>query len=126
MGGLAQEQVALARRRGRLGLRCLPFQREFLSMMEERSVGVGELVGTKAVARGFTRRALSLAQAERDTDWLLALGVLRREVDGQGLTDRFRLAPLGRQLLQEWQTAYWSPPSLGERLRHIWWRWLKR
>ena len=27
------------------------------------------------------------------------MGVLRREVDGQGLTSRFRLTPLGRQLL---------------------------
>ena len=31
--------------------------------------------------------------------WLISVGVLRREVDGQGLTSRFRLTPLGRQLL---------------------------
>jgi hypothetical protein len=28
--------------------------------------------------------------------------VLRREVDGQGLTERVRLTPMGRQLRQTW------------------------
>jgi hypothetical protein len=28
--------------------------------------------------------------------------VLRREVDGQGLTERVRLTPMGRQLLASW------------------------
>lgn len=32
--------------------------------------------------------------------WLIQVGVLRREVDGQGITDSYRLAPLGRQLLE--------------------------
>lgn len=126
MDSLVAQPTSLALRRGRLGLRCLPLQPAFLSLMLERSVAVGELVGAKAVARGYTRRALSLVQAERHTDWLLALGILRREVDGQGLTDRFRLTPLGRQLLTEWQGTSWSVPTLGERLRHWGWRWLKR
>jgi len=126
MGNLVVEPASLAYRRGRLALRCLPFTVTLLTVMLERSVAVGELVGAKAVAMGYTRRALSPVQAERDTDWLLTLGVLRREVDGQGLTDRFRLTPLGRQLLAEWQSTPWSPPTWGERLRHWGWRWLKR
>ncbi|KGG12113.1 MULTISPECIES: Npun_F0494 family protein [Prochlorococcus] len=32
--------------------------------------------------------------------WLITIGVLRREVDGQGLTSKVRLTPLGRQFLQ--------------------------
>ncbi|MEN9244105.1 MAG: hypothetical protein Q6K81_04340 [Gloeomargarita sp. DG02_5_bins_242] len=112
----------MAYRRGRLSLRCLPFERQLLVVLLERSVAVGELVGTAAVASGYTRRALSWGE----TDWLIAVGVLRREVDGQGLTDRFRLTPLGRQLLSEWQTTAWPPPSWGERLRHRCWRWLRR
>ncbi len=126
MGDLATAPTSLAYRRGRLALRCLPFAQGFLAVMLERSVAVGELVGPQAVAKGYTRRVLSLAQAERETAWLLALGVLRREVDGQGLTDRFRLTPLGRQLLAEWQTTPWPPPTCWERLRHVCWRWLKR
>jgi hypothetical protein len=34
--------------------------------------------------------------------WLIRLGVLRREVDGQGLTERVRMTPMGRQLLERW------------------------
>ncbi len=32
---------------------------------------------------------------------LINIGVLRREVDGQGLTSKVRLTPLGRQILEE-------------------------
>ena len=32
--------------------------------------------------------------------FLIKIGILRREVDGQGLTSRIRLTPLGRQLLE--------------------------
>ena len=31
---------------------------------------------------------------------LIKIGVLRREVDGQGLTSKIRLTPLGRQMLE--------------------------
>ncbi len=122
VGSAVNPSASLAYRRGRLSLRWLPFERQLLVVLLERSVAVGELVGTAAVASGYTRRALSWGE----TDWLIAVGVLRREVDGQGLTDRFRLTPLGRQLLSEWQTTAWPPPSWGERLRHRCWRWLRR
>ncbi len=32
--------------------------------------------------------------------WLIKVGVLRREVDGQGLTSKIRITPLGRQILE--------------------------
>ncbi len=32
---------------------------------------------------------------------LIRVGVLRREVDGQGLTEKIRLTPLGRKILEE-------------------------
>ena len=41
-------------------------------------------------------------RAEAHFNWLIRLGVLRREVDGQGLTERVRLTPLGRQVLAHW------------------------
>ena len=31
---------------------------------------------------------------------LIKIGVLRREVDGQGLTSRVRITPIGRQVLE--------------------------
>lgn len=32
------------------------------------------------------------------------MGVLRREVDGQGITDSFRLTPLGRKIIAKWES----------------------
>ena len=37
---------------------------------------------------------------EKSFRWLIKLGILRREVDGQGLTSRVRLTPLGREILE--------------------------
>ncbi len=33
--------------------------------------------------------------------WLIKIGILRREVDGQGLTSKVRITPLGRKVLKE-------------------------
>jgi hypothetical protein len=43
---------------------------------------------------------VSAKRAEAHFVWLIRLGVLRREVDGQGLTERVRLTPMGRRLLE--------------------------
>jgi hypothetical protein len=50
--------------------------------------------------------------------WLISVGLLRREVDGQGITDSFRLTPLGRQLVEKWenQGGTLPKPSWCERL----------
>jgi hypothetical protein len=45
------------------------------------------------------------------------LGVLRREVDGQGLTERVRLTPMGRDLLLDWPGEIPRAP-LAERITH--------
>ncbi|NEQ18499.1 MAG: hypothetical protein F6K44_34570, partial [Moorea sp. SIO3E2] len=64
---------------------------------------------------------------ENDLMWLIQVGVLRREVDGQGITDSFRLTPLGRQLLEKWERLGETlpPPSLSDRLDHTLNRWLR-
>jgi hypothetical protein len=43
---------------------------------------------------------LTAERAEAHFRWLIRLGVLRREVDGQGLTERVRLTPMGRRILE--------------------------
>ena len=47
------------------------------------------------------------------------MGVLRREVDGQGLTSRFRLTPLGRDLLDGHQAELLKPAGWNDRLRQV-------
>ena len=42
------------------------------------------------------------SRAEDHFIWLIKLGVLRREVDGQGLTKKVRLTPLGEEVIGQW------------------------
>jgi len=92
----SQDQRAL--RRARQALRCLPFRLRFYQDLEQ-----GALSSSQLAARSdwtlLSRRRLRASRAEDHFIWLIQLGVLRREVDGQGLTERVRLTPLGREVL---------------------------
>jgi len=109
-----QDQRALAR--ARRALRCLPFR---LALYQE--LGHTALSSTQLAARSdWPRLSRGRLQAQRTEDhliWLIHLGVLRREVDGQGLTERVRLTPLGREVLSAW--SHEIPPAQPlTRLRH--------
>ena len=92
---------ARALQRARLSLRCLPFRRRFYLALRDGAISSGELASRADAAQLFSTR-LSADQLEDAFIWLIQLGVLRREVDGQGLTERVRLTPLGRQVLDSW------------------------
>jgi hypothetical protein len=100
----ANEQRAL--QRAGQSLRCLPFRRAFYDQLEARALSSSEFGGLTEWSR-YSRRPLGSSRAEDHFIWLIQLGVLRREVDGQGLTERVRLTPLGRQVLA----------SLGQEIR---------
>jgi hypothetical protein len=51
--------------------------------------------------------------------WLIQLGMVRREVDGQGITDSFRLTPLGKQILDKWQGQSHPGVNVGDRLMNF-------
>jgi hypothetical protein len=91
--------------RAELALRCAPFQLSLFAKMRWESVSVPKLAGTLGINSGYTRRSLSELDVESATNWLIQVGMLRREVDGQGLTDSFRLTPLGLQLIEKWEAA---------------------
>jgi hypothetical protein len=96
--------------------------------MQDRGVFLGAIAGESGVKNEYTRSPLSELVAENDLMWLIDVGVLRREVDGQGITDSFRLTPLGRQLLQEWQNnaAQWIKASTWcDHLSNIISRWVR-
>ncbi len=38
---------------------------------------------------------------ESTFEWFIKIGILRREVDGQGLTERIRLTPIARKILED-------------------------
>jgi len=113
-----QEQRALIR--ARRAVRCLPFRRRFYEELEEEALSSTQLAA-RSDWTALSRQRLSANHCEDLLIWLIQLGVLRREVDGQGLTERVRLTPLGRVVLSDWPGEIPSA-SLPSRLRH----WIKQ
>ncbi|MEY2985456.1 MAG: hypothetical protein RLZZ568_2073 [Cyanobacteriota bacterium] len=75
--------------------------------------------------QGFSCQPLSEQQTERELMWLIQVGLLRREVDGQGITDGFRLTPLAKQILAQYSAdqSDLPAPSLGDCLKNQLLRW---
>ena len=107
---------ALGRARQALG--CLPFRRVLFDTLAGTALSSGAIA---AAAEGYCAFPVRENAVEAHLIWLIRLGVLRREVDGQGLTERVRLTPMGRALLD---TIPGEIPAAGPltRLRH----WLRR
>jgi len=108
-------------------MRCSPFEMKLFASMRLQSVSLSEISEHMGVQRQYTRHPLAELTAENALLWLIQVGVLRREVDGQGLTDSFRLTPLGRNLVEQWQheEQAWGSPSLNDRLLNTFGRWLR-
>lgn len=113
--------------RAELALRCAPFQLALFAKLRWEGVAVPKLAGDLGVASGYTRRPLSELGVESATDWLIRVGMLRREVDGQGLTDSFRLTPLGLELVEKWeaQGGNLPPANILERVKNFATRWFR-
>lgn len=90
-----------ARERAARSLTCLPFRRAFYEEISERAISSTELAA-RVDQSALVFVPFAEAQAEDHFIWLIRLGVLRREVDGQGLTERVRLTPLGRSVISRW------------------------
>lgn len=107
-------------RRARQAVCCLPFERSFYRKLEQTALSSSELVA-RPDWPAQTRRKLHASETEDLLIWLIQLGVLRREVDGQGLTERVRLTPLGREVLIPWPERI-PKASLANKMLH----WLRR
>ncbi|NJK40614.1 MAG: hypothetical protein HC934_03175 [Acaryochloridaceae cyanobacterium SU_2_1] len=106
---------------------CSPFQLCLFTKMCTQSVALQEIAGQAGRAAGFTQIIISERHTESAIAWLIQVGLLRREVDGQGLTDSFRLTPLGRQLIDQWQHQGrpLPQPSWRDRIQNLYQRWLR-
>ncbi|MGH2416575.1 MAG: Npun_F0494 family protein [Microcystaceae cyanobacterium] len=106
---------------------CSPFQLALFTAMGSASVPLPIMAGQMGQAQGYTQKPLSERRVEKDLLWLIDVGLLRREVDGQGITDSFRLTPLGRQLVEKWehQGGNLPTPSRLERLFNTLNRWIR-
>ena len=90
-----------ARERAARSLICLPFRRAFYEELSEQAISSTELCA-RADWATLVFGPFAEERAEDHFIWLMRLGVLRREVDGQGLTERVRLTPLGRSVISRW------------------------
>lgn len=113
--------------RADLALCCAPFHLALFAKMRWESVSVPKLAGALGVNAGYTRYPLSELSVESATNWLIQVGMLRREVDGQGLTDSFRLTPLGLELIEKWEVVDGGLPSVSlfDRSRNWIARWIR-
>ncbi|MBW4664255.1 MAG: hypothetical protein KME01_08660 [Chroococcus sp. CMT-3BRIN-NPC107] len=105
----APKTIARAKR----SLFCSPFKVQLLVKMRHQSVPINAIASLAGLENGYTRRSISELAAENALGWLIQVGILRREVDGQGITDSFRLTPLGSQLIEQYADSDWQP-SMGE------------
>jgi hypothetical protein len=67
-------------------MRCLPFSEAVYRNLQEQGLDAGQLLNNPRLyqrKKSWYRNSDSL---ENDLLWLICVGVLRREVDGQGLT----------------------------------------
>jgi hypothetical protein len=110
--------------RARQALRCSPFRLPLFLKMRSQGVSLATIAGTVGTVNQYTQIVLSEITAERRLAWLTEVGLLRREVDGQGLTDSYRLTPLGRHLLEEWQQQNWGNANPTELVKDFISRWL--
>jgi hypothetical protein len=114
-------------KRAKRALYCSPFELSLFTQMRTQSVPLAKIAGRNGVGQGYTQRLLSEQQIEGELMWLISVGLLRREVDGQGITDSFRLTPLGRQIVEQVaaQGNALLQPTGWERIANRFTRWLR-
>ena len=111
--------------RAERSLICSPFNLNLFVAMTSQSTQLGAIAMDKGVKQNYTNRPLSELTCENALAWLIDVGVLRREVDGQGITDSFRLTPMGHQLITKLKDHKRGSPSLSDRYNDFITRWLR-
>jgi hypothetical protein len=95
--------------------------------MITESVPLPLIAGKLGINNSYTSKIVSENRVDHELGWLIQVGLLRREVDGQGITDSFRLTPLGKQIIAQWRKNQGEipAPSLGDRFFNFCTRWLR-
>jgi hypothetical protein len=107
--------------RAEVALRCAPFTVKLFADMATHGVNLRAIAGNEGITNQYLISPTNLISTENGLLWLIQVGVLRREVDGQGITDSFRLTPMGHLLLDRWRSQPRFPiASLGDRLQNFW------
>ena len=88
-------------RRAKKGIRNSPFNLFLFKSLQKGSLSAQNVFKSKSkyLNKDFMFINSSLF-IENEFLKLIKIGVLRREVDGQGLTSKVRITPIGRQVLE--------------------------
>ncbi len=91
-----------SKRRAAQTVRCLPLNSSFYEDVQKMGLDAEEVYAKdqKYRVKGM-KWFRNPNHIEMALIWLIKVGALRREVDGQGLTSKIRLTPLGRHLLED-------------------------
>ena len=104
-------------RRAEKGIKKSPFNLFFFQSLLEGSLSAQNvfLNKTKYLSQEymFINSPLFI---ENEFLRLIKIGVLRREVDGQGLTSKVRITPIGRQVLESHSDLFTKKTSLIRKL----------
>lgn len=107
--------------RAEIALRCAPFTVKLFADMVIQGVNLRAIAGNEGIKNQYLTRSTNLIITENALLWLIQVGILRREVDGQGITDSFRLTPMGHLLLNKWKEQPRFPiATIGDRLQNFW------
>ncbi len=88
-------------RRAKEGIRNCPFNFFFFQSLQECSLSANNVFLNKSKYLNQEFMFINSSSfIENEFLRLIKIGVLRREVDGQGLTERVRVTPIGRQVLE--------------------------
>ena len=87
-------------RRAKKGIKNCPFNFFLFQSLQESSLSADNVFLNKS--KYLNQEAMFINSSsfiEKEFLKLIKIGVLRREVDGQGLTSKVRITPIGRQVL---------------------------
>ncbi len=89
-------------KRTKRAIKCLDFNQRFYQDADSFGITAEEVfeMDNKYIVPKYSAWLKNTENVEAKFRWLIIIGVLRREVDGQGLTSKVRLTPLGREILQ--------------------------
>ncbi len=88
-------------KRATRAIKCLPLNLNFYDDAKKNGLNAGQVFEfRKRYSSNYKKWFSDKENLEKTFEWLIIIGVLRREVDGQGLTSKIRLTPLGRKIIE--------------------------
>ncbi len=89
-------------KRSKRAIKCLYLNSNFYSEVKINGLSAGMVFEQKGkYISDILNKIVTKDDVEECFLWLIKIGILRREVDGQGLTSKVRITPLGRIILND-------------------------